>query len=101
MRHTLIATVASIALMGATANAAEYTFKVIEPIPPTAELLAALDTLCNTGDYVLSARALEACQSGNMPRIAGDGERFVGSGIGGEFNTLLRQMTAKRVDAAQ
>lgn len=44
------------------------------------------------GPFVLTAAAMAVCQSQNWPTVIKDGSRFNNTGVGAEFNTLIRQL---------
>ena len=56
------------------------------------ELIAKLSQTCD-GRFVLSDRAIVACQTEQYPRLSTDGQSFRNQGVGAEFNTLMRQLT--------
>jgi len=44
------------------------------------------------GPFILTAPAMAACSSGQFPTPIKDGSRYTNTGIGAEFNTLIRQL---------
>ena len=52
------------------------------------------------GPFVLTPEAFAACQSGEFPVAIADGSRYRNTGIGAEFNTLIRQLPTVTTDAA-
>lgn len=53
------------------------------------------------GPFVLTPEAFAACQSGEFPVAIADGSRYRNTGIGAEFNTLIRQLpTVTATDGA-
>lgn len=92
VRSIIFGAVATFAL-ASTAHAAP-AFKTVPVAVPSAELLASINAVCITPAIKKSARALEACQNEQFPRLRGDGTQFVNTGLGGEFNVLIRQLSA-------
>jgi len=54
-----------------------------------ATLSAAWEAICNS-DAKLSEKAQLSCLNGQMPKVAKSGDTFRNTGIGVEFNTLIR-----------
>lgn len=67
------------------------TFVTAVAIVPAPGLVSALSEVCS-GKYVLTVKAKTACDTQNFPKLAKKGELFTVGGIGGEFNTLIRQI---------
>lgn len=83
--HLIAATamLASSSAFGATVEGASGT--VTDTLTPKVQ------AVCD-GPFVLTAEAMAACQSGTFPVVIADGSRFRNTGIGAEFNTLIRQL---------
>lgn len=60
---------------------------------PSAQLLASFEAICDS-DAKLSEKALIACMNGQPPKAAKSGLIFRNTGIGAEFNTLIRNQSA-------
>ena len=93
---SLILAIAAIALPTGIAIA-EPQF-VTAAVPTAAnDLIAKLAQTCD-GRFVLSDRAIVACQTEQFPRLSTDGQSFRNQGVGAEFNTLMRQLTNNNVN---
>lgn len=62
------------------------------PAPVASEALAENFTAICASSFVLSDKAKLACINNEMPKVAKSGETFRNTGIGGEFNTLIRNI---------
>ena len=58
---------------------------------PADTLIAKAQAVCD-GAFVLTSDAMNACTSKAWPAVLTDGTRFRNTGIGAEFNTLIRQL---------
>ena len=56
-----------------------------------AAMAAKVKAVCE-GKYVLTPEARAVCDGGALPPVLKDGTRFRNSGVGAEFNTLIRQL---------
>lgn len=80
---TLGAITASISAYGATVEGSAGTSTDV--LTPKAQ------AVCD-GSFVLTAEAMAACTSKTWPAVLKDGSRFRNTGVGAEFNTLIRQL---------
>lgn len=95
IKETVLAIVIGTAFV-ATANAQEAvvtdaTVKV-DPVP-SEQLLASFEAICGS-DAKLSEKATIACANAQPPKAAKSGLIFRNTGIGAEFNTLIRNADA-------
>lgn len=80
-------------------NAQEVTatpvVATVDPETPviSATLSAAWEAICDS-DAKLSEKAQLSCLNGQMPKVAKSGDTFRNTGIGAEFNTLIRNQSA-------
>lgn len=101
MKNLLIATALIAIASTATAQDATVTTVVTEPTetvaapqvitPPSAALLEQFNAIC-ASTFKLSEKAQTACTAQTPPRAAKSGNTFRNTGIGTEFNTLIRQL---------
>lgn len=100
VKETLLAAVIGLAFV-ATAHAQEATVtpvaatsEVVKVDPvPSEQLLTSFEAICDS-DAKLSDKALVACANAMPPKAAKSGLIFRNTGIGAEFNTLIRNQEA-------
>lgn len=103
MKLYLLTAATVIALgFGIPANAQDEATMIdvnVAPAPAAASPVASTDlanafaTICNS-TAVLSDKAQLACINNAMPKVAKSAVSFRNTGIGAEFNTLIRNATA-------
>jgi hypothetical protein len=91
MKYAMIALAFSASMANAGEDVSPIERKAMKYVPPSEMMLQAFQKVCES-DFVLSEKALLACTENKIPKVAKSNEQFRNTGIGAEFNTLLRQL---------
>lgn len=91
MRKLLTLTATMFTVTYSAALAAEYKFATLTIPTPTTSLVASVQRVCESS-LIMSDNAKLACIKSAMPRLTKDGAAFINTGLGAEFNTLIRQV---------
>ena len=60
-------------------------------VEATQTVIAQAEQVC-AANFVLSEKAMTTCSTKTWPRIVKAGDKFFNTGVGAEFNTLIRQL---------
>lgn len=94
MRNIIIATAIAASCFALTSDANAQTVNISFAGSSAQQvLLDNIDKVCSSTTLVLSDKAMTACTTKQMPRLNNAGTGFINTGLGAEFNILIRQIS--------